>query len=92
MTTAGRKPSALKATAITTGCGTRPVNTWVPNDANAPTWRDHWDDPQILPLLIRVEVVPASGAPWPQLVVEPRIAPEAGCRAWDSNRNRCVGT
>jgi len=62
------------------------------NDANAPTWRDHWDDPQILPLLIRVEVVPASGAPWPQLVVEPRIAPEAGCRAWDSNRNRCVGT
>ena len=62
------------------------------NDANAPTWRDHWDDPQILPLLIRVDVVPATGAPWPQLVVEPRIAPEAGCRAWDFNRNRCVGT
>jgi general secretion pathway protein J len=62
------------------------------NDANALTWRDHWDDPQILPLLIRVDVMPTSGPPWPQLVVEPRIAPEAGCRAWDSNRNRCVGT
>ena len=62
------------------------------NDANAPTWRDHWDDPQILPLLIRVDVVPAAGTPWPQLVVEPRLAPEAGCRAWDFNRNRCVGT
>ncbi|HXX86206.1 MAG TPA: prepilin-type N-terminal cleavage/methylation domain-containing protein [Casimicrobiaceae bacterium] len=62
------------------------------NDANAPTWRDHWDDPQTLPLLIRVDVAPAAGAPWPQLVVEPRLAPEAGCRAWDFNRNRCVGT
>ena len=61
------------------------------NDANAPTWRDHWDDPQILPLLIRVDVIPAAGPPWPQLVVEPRLAPEAGCRVWDANRNRCVG-
>ena len=62
------------------------------SDANIPSWRDHWDDPQILPLLIRIDVVPAAGPPWPQLVVEPRIAPEAGCRAWDFNRNRCVGT
>ena len=61
------------------------------NDANAPTWRDHWDDPQILPLMIRVDVVPAKRAPWPSLVIEPRIAPEAGCRAWDFNRSRCIG-
>ena len=61
------------------------------NDANAPTWRDQWDDPQTLPLLIRMDVVPAAGPAWPQLVVEPRIAAEAGCRAWDFNRNRCVG-
>jgi general secretion pathway protein J len=62
------------------------------NDANNPTWRDHWDDPQILPMLIRVDVVPAAGSPWPQLIVGPKIAPEAGCRAWDANRKRCVGT
>jgi general secretion pathway protein J len=62
------------------------------NDVNTPTWRDRWEDPQLLPLMIRVDVRPAKGAPWPSLVVEPRLAPEAGCRAWDSNRNRCVGT
>lgn len=61
------------------------------NDAVAPTWRDRWDDPQILPLLIRMEVKTAQGASWPPLVVEPRIAPEAGCRGWDANRRRCVG-
>ena len=58
--------------------------------AATPTWRDRWDDPHILPMLIRMEVKPAKGAAWPPLIVEPRIAPEAGCRAWDANRNRCV--
>ena len=61
------------------------------NDANAPTWRDRWDDPQILPLLIRMEVTTAQGTNWPPLIVEPRIAPEAGCRSWDVNRRRCTG-
>jgi general secretion pathway protein J len=60
-------------------------------DANAPTWRDRWEDPQVLPLMIRIDVTPAKGAPWPSLVIEPRVAPEAGCRAWDFNRSRCVG-
>jgi len=62
------------------------------NDVVDPSWRDHWDDPQILPLLIRMEVKTAQGASWPPLVVEPRIAPEAGCRSWDANRRRCVGS
>jgi general secretion pathway protein J len=61
------------------------------SDADAPTWRDRWDDPQRLPLLLRIEVVPEKGEPWPALVVEPRRAPEAGCRAWDPRRNRCMG-
>lgn len=61
------------------------------NDAVDPTWRDHWDDPQILPLLIRMDVKTAQGTMWPPLMVEPRIAPEAGCRGWDANRRRCVG-
>jgi general secretion pathway protein J len=56
----------------------------------APTWRDKWDDKFVLPLMIRIDVVPKSGAPWPSLLVEPRLAPEVGCRAWDMNRNRCV--
>jgi general secretion pathway protein J len=61
-------------------------------DVVDPTWRDHWDDPQILPLLIRMDVKTAQGASWPPLIVEPRIAPEAGCRGWDANRKRCVGS
>ncbi|HEY2864991.1 MAG TPA: prepilin-type N-terminal cleavage/methylation domain-containing protein [Casimicrobiaceae bacterium] len=61
------------------------------SDAVDPSWRDHWDDPQILPLLIRMDIKTAQGASWPPLVVEPKIAPEAGCRSWDANRRRCVG-
>lgn len=61
------------------------------SDADAPTWRDRWEDPQRLPLLVRIEVIPEKGEPWPPLIVEPRRAPEAGCRAWDPRRNRCVG-
>ena len=62
------------------------------NVASTPTWRDQWDDPQRLPLIIRIDVKPVLGSPWPPLIVEPRLAPEAGCRAWDINRNRCVST
>jgi general secretion pathway protein J len=58
-------------------------------DSVAPTWRDRWDDPQRLPDLIRVDVTPVSGAPWPTLVVEPRIAPEAGCLTWNPSQRRC---
>ena len=60
------------------------------NDANAPTWRDRWDDKQRLPLLVRLDVKPAKGAAWPTLVVEPRRALEAGCRSFDVARSRCI--
>jgi general secretion pathway protein J len=56
-----------------------------------PTWRDKWDDKQRLPLLVRIDVAPEKGPAWPQLVIEPRQAPEAGCRAWDAARERCAG-
>ena len=56
-----------------------------------PTWRDRWDDPQRLPLMIRIDVAPKQGDPWPTLYVAPREAPEAGCRAWDIARERCAG-
>jgi general secretion pathway protein J len=65
-------------------------------DANSlpdsePSWRDRWDDRQRLPDLIRVEVKPERGPAWPVLIVEPRRAPEAGCRAWDPVRGVCAG-
>jgi general secretion pathway protein J len=60
-------------------------------DAVPPTWRDRWDDRQQLPLLIRVEVALLQGDAWPALVVEPRRSSEAGCRAWDAVRRRCMG-
>jgi general secretion pathway protein J len=56
----------------------------------APSWRDQWSDPQRLPLMIRIDVTPKTGAPWPTLYVSPREAPEAGCRAWDIAREHCA--
>jgi general secretion pathway protein J len=55
-----------------------------------PTWRDRWDDPQRLPDLIRIDVTPAAGPPWPTLIVEPRLAPEVGCRTWNLSAQRCT--
>lgn len=60
-------------------------------EAEAPTWRDRWDDKQRLPQLIRIDVVPEKGLPWPTLVVESRHALDIGCRAWDQARQRCGG-
>jgi general secretion pathway protein J len=60
-------------------------------DASEPTWRDRWDDRQKLPMLVRIEIRPLKGLPWPPLVVEPRRAPEAGCRQWEPVQHRCIG-
>ncbi len=60
------------------------------SDVNEPTWRDRWDDAQRLPMLIRIDVQPKRGPPWPTLVVAPRESPEAGCRGWDPARMRCA--
>jgi general secretion pathway protein J len=55
-----------------------------------PAWRERWEDRQRLPQLIRVDVRPERGAPWPTLYAVPREAPEAACRAWDHARSRCA--
>jgi general secretion pathway protein J len=59
-------------------------------DSVLPTWRDRWDDPQRLPDLIRVDVTPVNATPWPTLIVEPRISPEAGCVSWNPAQRRCT--
>jgi general secretion pathway protein J len=56
----------------------------------APSWRDRWDSRQTLPLEIRIDVTPAKGPAWPTIYASPRNAPEAGCRGYDYNRQRCV--
>jgi general secretion pathway protein J len=58
--------------------------------STAPSWRDQWHDTQRLPMMIRIDVTPKAGAPWPTLYVEPRESPEAGCRAWDVARGHCA--
>jgi general secretion pathway protein J len=55
-----------------------------------PTWHDEWNDTQRLPIMIRLDVTPKRGSPWPTLYVTPRESPEAGCRAWDVARERCA--
>jgi general secretion pathway protein J len=55
-----------------------------------PAWRERWEDKQRLPQLIRIDVRPEKGAPWPTLYAAPREAPEAACRAWDNARARCA--
>ena len=60
------------------------------SDADAPAWRDRWDDKQRLPLLFRIDVQPVQGAPWPTLVVEPRRSLEAGCPVFDAGQARCI--
>jgi isoquinoline 1-oxidoreductase beta subunit len=52
---------------------------------------DRWDDHQRLPTLVRIDVKPEKGAPWPTLVIEPRRSPEAGCSSWDRVRKICAG-
>ena len=57
----------------------------------APTWRNTLGR-HAAPARARADRSrSAPGAPWPPIVVAPRAAPEAGCRAWDTIRIQCVG-
>ena len=60
------------------------------NTGFEPAWRERWEDKQRLPQLIRVDVRPERGPPWPTLYAVPREAPEAACRGWDNARARCA--
>lgn len=56
-----------------------------------PQWLDKWDDPKLLPYLIRIRVKFSNGREWPDLVVPPLIGNDTGCM-WDNKTNRCVST
>ena len=61
------------------------------NDSRAPEFREA--ERSILAqdiAEIRIDVRPKRGPAWPTLVVQPREAPEAGCRSWDAARLRCA--
>ncbi len=61
------------------------------NETEEPRWLDRWEDPQRLPLLIRIDVAPRHALAWPALVIEPKLGVEVGCAAWDASRQRCAG-
>ena len=52
-----------------------------------PGWQDKWDDPQRLPLLVRIQVELNDGHDWPDLVAPVMV--EKGC-VWDSFYKRCA--
>jgi general secretion pathway protein J len=52
-------------------------------------WQDQWVDRRTLPLLVSIEVKPRIGAPWPRLVIEPKMNSSAGC-TWDDFHKQCV--
>ncbi len=56
--------------------------------AQSPSWRDVWQDPDRLPMLIELKVRPEKAGAWPELLVAPMVGSEADCR-WDSFHQRC---
>jgi general secretion pathway protein J len=53
-------------------------------------WTDHWEEPAVLPRLIRVDVgfLPKDARRWPPLYIEPRIDATANC-IFDVVSRRC---
>lgn len=54
-----------------------------------PGWQEKWDDPQRLPLLVRIQLKLTDGRDWPYLVVPLVVSGDKAC-VWDSFHNRCV--
>lgn len=49
------------------------------NDVNEPRWLDSWPYEGRMPLMVRVRLTAADGAPMPDLVARLMLAEEAGC-------------
>ncbi len=61
-------------------------------DSKTPVWHQAWHDERRLPLRIRIRATlahPAS-APWPEMILAPRIAADVGCN-FDALTKFCQG-
>lgn len=54
-----------------------------------PAWHDSFHSETMLPQLIRMRVKPKDGEPWPDILVELKVAADASCR-WDPHFKRCM--
>jgi general secretion pathway protein J len=59
---------------------------------NGSVWRSDWSDATAMPVLIRIHMTfgPRDGRNWPDLIVAPRIAFNAGC-VYDPGTHHCQG-
>jgi general secretion pathway protein J len=55
-------------------------------------WSDSWQGANALPTLVRIRVSfkPGDGRLWPDLIVAPQIATDAGC-VYDASTRHCTG-
>lgn len=59
---------------------------------SAPSWHETWTDRSSLPNMIRISAgfAPGDSSYWPELIVAPQIAADAGC-VFDPLGHRCQG-
>ena len=65
------------------------------SDTDTPSWRNRWDDPQRLPLLVKIEVRPEKGTASPTLIVDESGVPRVRlrglrCAAWPLRGDRMM--
>jgi general secretion pathway protein J len=58
-------------------------------DPSPPLWRDRWEDRLQWPLLIRIDITPEHGPPWPPLIVELKLAGRTICDEIRRAHNTC---
>jgi general secretion pathway protein J len=54
-----------------------------------PVWQDRWEDRAQWPLLVRLDLAPAEGPPWPPLIVELKLAEQSTCDEVRKAHNLC---
>jgi len=61
-------------------------------DSKAPAWHSTWQDQGALPDLIRIRAASAGSGvvPWPEMIIAPKIAADAGC-IYDPLTKFCQG-
>lgn len=59
------------------------------NQQSDVAWQDQWIDRRSIPQLVKLAIKPKTGAPWPELLVEPKVSSAAGC-LWDNFYKRCL--